>query len=548
MAVLILLGCLSLFYFVGYRGWSQHLYSRVFGIDPGETTPAHNPKLFDNIDYLPVKRHILWGHHYASIAGAAPIIGPAVAVYWGWLPALLWIVFGTLFIGAAHDFGALVLSVRHEGRSMGDVAGEVIHPRVRLLFLLVIYFLNWLVLTVFSFSIAILFDTYPATIIPVNFQIIVAVCIGIIAHKTKLRLLIPSLLALITLYGLIAVGMVFPISLGGITEEPVLLWACLLLAYAMIASALPVWVLLQPRDFINSHQLIVGLTLLILGLLFLNPSMSAPMVNPAPTGAPPLFPLLFVTIACGAISGFHGLVASGTTSKQLDVIADARPIGYGGMLGEGTLAVIATLAVAAGLPNWGGHYHSWDTSGLVAISHFVKGAGAFLDALLIPTAWSQVVIAILVISFAATSMDTAARIQRLVVGELGTAIGLPVLRNRFLATLIAVAPAVPLVLAGKSVWGPLWMLFGTTNQLIGAMTLLVLYVYLHRSRRPSKAYALPMIGLVATTTAAMCYNLATWTLSNGNLWTISIGFLILLLELWMIFEAILILWKENHAA
>jgi carbon starvation protein len=242
-------------------------------------------------------------------------------------------------------------------------------------------------------------------------------------------------------------------------------------------------------------------------------------------------------------------VASGTTSKQLDRMADARIIGYGGMLGEGTLAVLATMAVAAGLPDWGTHYHSWNASGIVAISNFVVGAGRFLEALGLHLGWAQAVVALLAIAFAATSMDTGARIQRLVVMELGGALKIKPLRNRYVATVLAVGPAIPLVLAGPRVWAPLWLLFGTTNQLIGGMTLLVLFVYLFRSRRPLLHFALPMIFLVVMTTSAMVYNLVKWTQALGtdqataSGLTIVIGAVILVLELWMITEAAILVFK-----
>jgi len=552
MAITIAFTVLLLFYLMGYRGYSKVLANKVFGLSDAEQTPAHDPALRDDYDYIPTDRHILWGHHYTSIAGAAPIIGPTVAVIWGWGPALFWIVFGTIFIGAVHDFGALALSARKDGQTMGSLAASVVNPRVHILFQIIVYFLVWIVLAVFAFAIGILFDRYPASVIPVNFEIIVAILIGLAFRTKKGGILIPSILALISLYAMVAVGVIFPVSLShfiGTEDNPVIVWAVLLLIYSAIASLMPVWLLLQPRDYINSHQLIVGLIALLMGLVALNPEMNAPVVNLHPKGAPPLFPIIFVTIACGAISGFHGLVSSGTTSKQLDKMKDARFIGYGGMLGEGTLAMIATLAVAAGLPNWGSEYAEWNASGINAIANFVAGAGRFLEALMLPTAWAQAVVAILAISFAATSMDTGARIQRLVVSELGTALNIAPLKNRYVATLVAVGPAIPLVLAGPKVWLPLWLLFGTTNQLIGGMTLLVLFVYLYRAGKPLLHVAIPMIFLVSMTTGAMVHSIVTWITQVGsagasaNWMTILIGTGILILEIWMIIEAVLMLKK-----
>jgi len=554
MSALIVLGALAIFYFFGYRRWSKRLAENVFGLSEDEIAPAH--ELRDDVDYLPTDKHVLWGHHYTSIAGAAPIIGPAVAIIWGWVPALLWVIFGTIFIGAAHDFGAMVLGARHQGRMVGDLAGEIIHPRARILFQIIIYFLIWVVLAVFATAIGVLFNKYPATVIPINFEIVVAVLIGFLIYKKKVAILWPSIIALIALYAMIAVGIIAPISLGSeafkpylISGSPVVTWAILLLIYSGVASVLPVWILLQPRDYINSHQLIVGLTFLILGLLLVRPEITAPAFNPSPAGAPPIFPFIFVTIACGAVSGFHGLVASGTTSKQLNKVTDSRAIGYGGMLGEGMLAVIATIAVAAGLKDWGHAYGHWNSSGIAAIGHFVDGASSFLTGGFgMPVDWANAVIAVLAISFAATSMDTGARVQRLVVSEFGKATGLRFLENRYIATAVAVLPAVPLLLAGKAAWGPLWMLFGTTNQLIAGMTFLVLFVYLYRAQKPVLHYAIPMVIVVGVTTAAMVYNLVRWvesmnTEGGAPIITVVIGALILILELWMIFEAVVILRK-----
>ena len=561
MSAFIALAALAVFYFFGYRVWSKRLADKVFGLADTEEAPAHT--LRDNVDYLPTNKHVLWGHHFTSIAGAAPIIGPAVAIIWGWVPALIWVVFGTIFLGAAHDFGAMVLGVRHQGSMVGDVAGQIIHPRVRILFQVIIYFLVWVVLAVFAVAIGVLFDKYPATVIPINFEIIVAVGIGFLIYKKNVPILWPSIIALVGLYAMVAVGIEFPVKLSSesmkaflIADSAVITWAIFLLVYAAIASILPVWVLLQPRDYINSHQLIVGLAFLILGLLLVRPEMVAPAYNPTPDGAPPMFPFIFVTIACGAISGFHGLVASGTTSKQLDKVTHARPIGYGAMLGEGMLAVIATVAVAAGLKDWDHAYAHWNSSGIAAIGHFVDGASTFLTGGFgMPIQWANALVAVLAISFAATSLDTGARVQRIVVSEFGRSVGIRALENRYIATIVAIGPAVPLLLAGKSAWGPLWLLFGTTNQLIGGMTFLVLFVYLFRVKKPVLPYLLPMVFVVGITTAAMTYNLFRWVNSLGTkdaapTLTLVIGAIILILEFWMIAEAVIIirkLYRERKA-
>ncbi|MDP6956783.1 MAG: carbon starvation CstA family protein, partial [Planctomycetota bacterium] len=343
---------------LGYRLYSRYLARRVFDLRVDEPVPAVERE--DGVDFVPTRREVLWGHHFSSIAGAAPILGPAMAIVWGWLPALLWIVFGVIFMGAAHDFGALVLSLRHGGQTVGNLTEGLIGPRSRLLFLVLIFFLIWLVGAVFAFAIAGLFCAFPASILPVNLEILVAVLLGWWGYRKGRSLLWPSALALVGLYLVIfgSASGVLPVPEPGSLLLSKHFWLVALMAYAFVASNLPVWLLLQPRDLINSHQLIVGLAALYLGFFVAAPEFAAPAVGELES-LPALFPLLFVTIACGALSGFHGLVSSGTTVKQLCRATDARPIGYGAMLCEGALAILATMAVAAG--KWAGpeHSHAW---------------------------------------------------------------------------------------------------------------------------------------------------------------------------------------------
>lgn len=531
-AVVCILGLVA--FGLGYRFYSRYLAAKIFELRPDEPVPA--VELEDGIDYVPTSKHVLFGHHYASIAGAAPIIGPAVAVVWGWVPAILWVVLGTIFMGAVHDFSTLVLSVRHRGQSVGTVVGDVIGPRSRTLFLLVIFFLVMLVIAVFAKAIATLFMKQPGTVIPINFEIIVALAIGYVCYKRKQRLLVPSILALISLYAMVWVGVKVPVSLQSVFGEHThTAWVVALLAYSFVASVLPVWVLLQPRDYINSHQLLVGLAALILGILVAHPTITAPAFNAAPAGAPSWFPFLFVTIACGAISGFHGLVSSGTTSKQLACAPDARPVGYGGMLGEGTLALIATLAVSAGLANWSSHYDSWSKAATSGIGNFVIGAASFLTALGIPQHPAQVVIAVLVISFAATSLDTGVRIQRYILQELAGLYGIKPLQNRYLASLVAVILPLLLVLGGKA--GHLWVLFGSTNQLLAGLSLTVVTVWLIRSGRVWLPVGIPMVIVLGVSGVAMATQLGE-LIDKSEYLLASLGTIILALEAWVVLEGV----------
>ncbi|MFB3147555.1 MAG: carbon starvation protein A [Thermodesulfobacteriota bacterium] len=528
-------------YFLAYRYYSKFLANKIFRLSDDEVTPAHEKN--DGMDFVPSNKHVLFGHHFASIAGAAPIIGPAIAVFWGWVPAIIWVVLGTIFMGAVHDFSALVISVREKGRSVGDLAGILINPRARTLFLLIVYFLIFFVIAVFAYAIASLFVAFPESVLPVNFQIIVAVIIGFLFYKKGVPILWPSILALISLYVMIWVGTIVPIEIPAIMGSQIVTWIFLLLIYSFIASVLPVWTLLQPRDYINGHQLILGLGLLFIGLLIAHPEMQAPAINHNAEGGVPLFPFIFVTIACGAISGFHGLVSSGTTSKQLNKMKDSRMIGYGGMLGEGALAMIATLAVAAGISrtDWLTHYETWDLAAKGGITNFVHGASTFLEALHIPTVFGDTLISVIVISFAATSLDTAARVQRLILGELGTAYEIKPLKNRYVGALLAVVPALILALLaeapGKGLGSGgflLWPLFGATNQLVAGLTLLIATIYLWKTGRPVIYTLIPMVFLIVMTIAAMIWSFKAFA---DNPLLLILSAIILALSVWLLFEA-----------
>lgn len=571
-ALLAVLGFLA--FWLATRFYARWIERRLFAMDNDDPTPAHTTP--DGVDFVPCRKHVLFGHHFCSVAGAAPIVGPAIAVIWGWLPAFLWVVLGTIFIGAVHDFGALALSAKRGGRTMGDLAGEILSPRARTYFLGIIVLLTWVVLAAFGWIIAFLFVAFPESVIPVNFEILVAVFIGWWVYRRNGSLKVASIVAVILLYVIIFLGADHG-HLGSLEywfgldkQGAIIAWIVFLLVYAFIASVLPVRVLLQPRDYINSHQLFVGLFAFVVGIVLTRPEMSAPAINTAAgeAGAPSLLPLLFITIACGAISGFHALVASGTTSKQLDCMRDARMVGYGGMVGEGVLAMISVLAVSAGLgaalatpelsagAAWAGKYSDWTAVGNSGIGNFVVGAGYFIQDLVGGNAaLAQTIVAVIVISFAATTLDTAARIQRFCLGELGSSLGAPVLKNRYVGSLIAVIPAGLLAIFTEGPKGPgsggfiLWPIFGTTNQMIGAVTLILLFLYLRRAKRPTWPILVPMIFLLVMTTTAGIMNLtAELGRDSLNLPVVIFGALFLLLEFLILVETVLVLRRRQAEA
>jgi carbon starvation protein len=538
-----LLSAIVLALFVlGYRYYSRFLAERVFRLAADEPVPAR--ELEDGIDFVPTRKAVLWGHHFTSIAGAAPIVGPALAVIWGWVPALVWVVVGTIAMGAVHDFSSLVISLRHRGRSIGDITGDVIGPRARTFFMLIIVVLIWIVLAVFAYIIGTLFVSYPAAIFPINVQIVVAMLLGWLIYRRQIAILGPSLVAFAMLLTAVYFGQTVADALPFLSEITVSGWVWILLIYSFFASVLPVWLLLQPRDYLNSHQLITGLVLLILGLVVLRPMIAAPAFNLEVEGSPPVLPFLFITIACGAISGFHGLVASGTTSKQIACMTDARPIGYGGMLGEGALAMLAVMATTAGFATreeWTAHYSSWGAAGSLSkkLEAFVNGGARFVSELGIPTEIAATFIAVMVIAFAATTLDTGARILRLVIMELATSTGFRPLQNRFAAAGVGVGAALLLAVtqAGGQGGLALWPLFGTTNQLTAAATLLVVSLWLRKMKAPY-GYTLVPAAFVGVATIGAMTREVHGHFVGGNSLLFAVGTLILVLDLWVLFEGI----------
>ncbi len=558
MAVLVL--CL---YWLFYRFYARQVLGRVvFALDDARTTPAHAMR--DGIDYVPANRYILLGHHYASIAGLAPMLGPAIAVIWGWVPALCWVVLGTLLIGAVHDFSALVLSVRHRGQSIGSIACEVIGPRTRLLFLLVIFFLVALAMGVFVLVISGLFaapdaahippTAHPEAVFPTYSLMLIAMLVGFLVYRKRLPMWPLIALGFLAMLATTAYGLRMPVT--GVSAHA---WTWTLLVYAFIASVLPVWLLLQPRDFLNSLLLYLALFSMLAGFFLLSPDWAAPAFNPHPVGAPPILPFLFIVIACGAVSGFHGLVASGTSSKQLDKETDAPFIGYAGMIGESLLALLAVLATTAGAfasrQDWEAFYGSWDKAvGLhQKLGVFIQGNANFIHQLGVPLDYAAAFISVVVVGFAMTSVDTGARLLRFNLQEIGNTLGWRSLENRYLATALAVGAIgffAFFEVDGKPAGLFLWTLFGTTNQILAGLTLLTVTIYLYRRRKPILYTMLPMLLVLGATISGMLMGIVKAI--GKEQWTVAfVGGVIFALALWVLIEALLVVWRlrqERSAA
>jgi carbon starvation protein len=554
LAAIMLVGFL-----VAYHTYGKFLGRKIFQLAADNVCPSH--QLRDDVDFVPTNKHILFGHHFTSIAGLGPIVGPAIAIIWGWVPAVLWVLFGSIFFGAVHDFGALVVSLRNQGRSIGDISAGLVNNRVRTLFLLIIFFLLLLVIAVFALIIAILFNMYPQAVIPVWLEVPIAVWLGYMVYKRGSSHVSLGIVAVILMYITVIIGAYVPIDLKamGLSANGALItWIVIMFIYSYIASTLPVQTLLQPRDYINSHQLFVAFALLILGVLVAHPTIVAPALNASPEGAPPIWPFLFVIIACGAISGFHSLVSSGTSSKQCYSEEDARYVGYGGMLMEGTLSTLVIVAVAAGIgigmagkdgamltgtAAFTHHYASWASANGLGnqLNAFVTGSANMIASYGIPMKITITIMGVFIVSFAATTLDTATRLQRYVVGELASAYNIPSLAKRHPATIIAVITAFVLAFYNGSGNGALalWPLFGTVNQLLGALALLVITIYLVKKKVPAVYTIIPMIFMLIMTGWAMIVNLVDYY--TGAKWLLFvIGGIVFILEVWMIIETFIV--------
>ncbi|MDT8429585.1 MAG: carbon starvation protein A [Pseudomonadales bacterium] len=538
----------------GWFVYSRFIATKIYQLDPNFRTPAH--ELNDGVDYVPTNKYVLWGHHFTSVAGAAPIVGPAIAVYWGWAPALLWVTFGTIFFAGVHDMGALWASTRHKGKSIGALSETVIGARTRSLFLIVIFLLLLMVNAVFAVVISNGFVSTPGSVFPAWAAIAVALVIGQLI-KRNFSLLILSLVGVAILYFSIYLGTQIPLTLPetmfGLNANAN--WIIILFIYAAIASMLPVWMLLQPRDFINGMQLVVGLVLMYGAVLLFMPEMTAPAFNDRlAEGTPSMLPLLFVTIACGAISGFHGIVASGTSSKQLNKETDARFVGYAGAVGEGSLALITIVAVssmayAVDTEAWHALYTSFASGNA---GSFVAGGAALIEnAWGISHAFAEVLLATMVALFAGTTMDSGVRLQRYIIQEWGDIYGIELFKKGVLATLIAVGSCLLLAFGAGGSSGAggmiIWPLFGATNQILASLTLLVVSVYLLKLGRPVRYTLIPMVFVLVMSFYAGLLQLGSF-FNEQNYLLMGLDFVVLVVSILVMLEAYSVITRFRHAA
>lgn len=489
-AIVLILAAIAIFV-IAYLTYGKWL-AKQWGIDPTRKTPAH--ELEDGVDYVPAPAPVLLGHHFASIAGAGPINGPIQAAFFGWVPVFLWIVIGGIFFGAVHDFGALFASIRHKGLSIGAVIEENIGKKCKTLFTIFAWLVLLLVVAAFGDIVASSFtctagSTANGSVATASLLFIpLAIVFGFVVYRKNAPLVISTIAGCVCLAIAIAVGILFPINL------PKTFWLVFVIVYICIASVAPVWILLQPRDYLNSFLLYVMIGAAVLGIIVANPTIQTPAFIGFNVNGQSLFPVLFITVACGAISGFHSLVGSGTTSKQLDNEKDTLLIGYGGMLIECVLAVISLIAIGT-LSADGSIAATGATAPAVV---FATAISNFLAVIGLPSSVTFTIISLAVSAFALTSLDTATRLGRFLFQEL-----FPqnkTLSNMYVATAITAGVGYIFCLAG---YQNVWPLFGACNQLVAVPAFLCLAVYLKRKGRNEKMLYIPMVFMLCATLTSL---------------------------------------------
>lgn len=511
---LILLLLFSATFLIGAYFIYGKFVSNKLNINNLTKTPAHQLK--DDIDYVPTKKFIVLGHHFASIAGAGPIIGPIIAVTFGWIPAVIWILVGGVFFGAVHDTTSMVASLRHKGKSIGAIIQSYIGEGGKRLFLLFSFATLILIIAVFADIIAKTFVKNPEVASASGLFILLAIVFGRLNKQfenKKHSFLILSIIGVALMYAFIYVGTQIPVILN------YTVWVGLLLAYSFIASVTPMTFLLQPRDYLSSFLLYGLMILAIVGIVVANPEVKMDnYIQFHSDSMGYLFPVLFVTVACGAISGFHSLVASGTTSKQIDKETDVKVVGFGGMLIESFLAIISVGAVIV--------LERADYTGLLLtegpVNMFADGLGYIISSLGISENLAITFVALTISAFALTTLDTCTRLARFTFQEYFENINnqkvQKVSQNRFVATSVVIVLSVLMLLSGE--FSLLWPIFGSANQLLAALALLAVTVWLYKIKQSATFVLIPMFFMFTVTLTSLFF--FAWENYNKGIYVLAI--------------------------
>jgi carbon starvation protein len=531
MSAILLMASVLIVLILAYRFYGRMMES-FWGADPLRPTPAITQN--DNVDYVPAKNWlVLFGHHFSSIAGAGPVVGPIMAcLVWGWAPALCWVVLGSIFLGGIHDYGALMVSIREKGVSVGDIASSTISKKAKLIFSIFIWLTLILVVAVFAYLAANTFANEPKIVVPSLGLIPVAFIVGIALYRLKYPLTLTTILGLSALVGLIFLGNILPVDLGANAQT---LWVIVLLIYCFSASIIPVNYLLQPRDYLSSFLLFGGIFLGLAGILITHPATKTPALILDNNSQGSLWPMMFITVACGAISGFHSLISSGTTSKQIVSEADAKKIGFGAMLVEGFLAAMVIIIFSSSFSLPAFHAHQIMNTNPIAL--FAESFGNATKTFLGP--WGTFIALLILNAFILTTLDSATRIARYITEEI---LGI---KNRFLSTLAVVFCAGSLALAhdggGLPLWKKIWPVFGAANQLVGALALIVIACWLLQKNKSGFFYVfIPALFMLLTSLTALIIKIpAQWR--NQEFLLVIISTILIITTLLLIFEVFFIL-------
>ena len=520
-SVWLILGGIVIFFiaYVTYGAW----LAKEWGIDPSRPTPAHTKN--DGVDYSPAKAPVLLGHHFSSIAGAGPIVGPIAASIFGWVPVALWIVIGSIFFGAVHDFGSLFASIRHGGKTIGEIIEANIGKTGKKLFALFAWLTLILVVAAFLNITANTYVSTPSAGTSSVLFIFLAMIFGYAINRMNMGLGVMTVIGVAVLLLCIYIGQLFPLALSAQT------WMFILIFYIFVASVLPVWLLLQPRDYLNSFLLYAVMAGAVIGIFLSNPTIQMAPYNGFIVNKQYIFPMLFVTVACGAISGFHSLVGSGTSSKQLDNEKDAKIVGYGSMLIEGLLALVALITAA--------YIAGPKLSELLKggpINVFADGVGNFLAVVGINFEVGKQFAALALSAFALTSLDTATRLGRFIFQEYfteGDGEGQSLMTNRYFSTLITVILGGTLAFYG---WSKIWPVFGSANQLLAGLALITVAVFLKKNGKNNKMLIIPTIFMFAATLTALVL-LIPANITAGNYVLVVFAVLLFILALILVKQA-----------
>ncbi|MBI5208059.1 MAG: carbon starvation protein A [Candidatus Firestonebacteria bacterium] len=481
--IILILGIIV--YYLGIKVYAQYIDEKIIKSDPKRATPAR--MYADGVDFMPTPKNILFGYQFKSIAGAAPILGPIIAIKWGWLPGLVWILLGTLFIGWVQDYTSAVVSIRNDGKTFGSISYSLISPRARTILLFFIYLYLLLIAAAFTDIVAKFMSNNPSLPLSIIVLALDGMLVGFMIYRSQFNLVVVTIIGLGLFYGAMILGNFIPINFSDPSFN-LIFWAIFALAFSFLGSILPIWSFVQPINYLGFFIIFIGMIGIIFGIVVGHPNLSAPAITGFTVDNLPLWPMLFVTIACGATSGWHSIVSSTGTSRQLEKETDTRPVAGGAMFLEMILALLALIIV------------SINTTKVPPPVLFGNGMGDILHYLGLPVEWGKAYGPVMIVILAITILHLVIRFMRIATNELAGK-AFPLLKNQIAGTMFALILTFILVYTGT--FNYIWVLFGSANQLMASLALLICSIWLVSQKKPSYFTFYPMIFMYVTTMVAL---------------------------------------------